>query len=127
MFLDAAGVAEPRRHMLERLLAAVQRRVRYVPDPVGQDPVTTWETARGDCKDSAVLFASMAVALGARVRLMAMGWKGRPSHVCAQVALDAGAPWLWAETTLDGARLGEHPTDALRRLRLEGTRDDLGG
>lgn len=107
-----------------RLLDGVQRRVRFVETPIYTPPLMTWARGAGDCKSSATLLAALAEGVGCPSRLVAMGHDpSDPSHVCCQLK-PLGA-WLWAETTIPGAMLGEHPVDAALRLEPN-ARADLG-
>lgn len=110
----------------------VQVTLRPSPE-APMSPITCRRKGKGDCEDTSVLFAAMALAvplvsgipMGAHVQ-----WLDQPgdpqNHVAASVTLPSGE--LWVETTLPGARIGEHPYDALKRLgnthasRLTGTR-----
>lgn len=95
-----------------RLLSAVQDRVAFEREPkeLFRSPRVTWQRGAGDCDDSAVLLASLASAAGLPAELVPMGAGGAPTHVAARLF------GRWAETTLRGARLGEHPEAALVRL-----------
>ena len=99
----------------------------YVPDPPGardlvRDP---WETSEigGDCEDLAVLLGVYLTRLRVRWDLLWMhqGESGAPlDHVTVQLRLDS--QWFWADPTVRGARLGEHPYDAVERLGVDGHR-----
>lgn len=69
----------------------------------------------GDCDCLSALLVGILTALGL---LAECRWLLQPraeqDHVAARVWL--GGAWWWAETTLAGAWLGEHPRDAARRL-----------
>lgn len=119
------------------VLARAQRRVRFLPDPGERAGVELYRTARetiaageGDCDDAAPLLVAVFRALGYRARLVAMRSPRQaaqgpyPRHVSAQVSVDGGRSWWWAEPTVRGARLGEHPYAAAARLRER--RADLG-
>lgn len=99
------------------MLAAVQR-VRYVPDPPGNadkicDALTTLREG-GDCEDLAALVVGAARALGVPARLVWIAQGGPLDHVVAEVYLDGR--WQWAEATIAGAQVGEHPYEAAARL-----------
>lgn len=139
------------REIAQGLLDALYALVEYRSDPASDEdfyqpvcltlrpvpgnpisPLTGLPKGAGDCEDTSVLFAALALAvplvsgipMGAHVQ-----WLDQPgdpqNHVAASVTLPTGA--LWVETTLPGARIGEHPYAALRRLgnvhaqRLTGT------
>jgi transglutaminase-like putative cysteine protease len=106
------------RGQLAALLAAVQTRVAYVDE--GPDwfvrPYWVWARGYGDCDCSATLLAAMASSIGLGARLVELAGESGDGHVAAMVSPD-GAEWLWAETTVPGARLGERPELAVVRLR----------
>lgn len=135
--------------VFQRLLDAVYQCVVYRPDPASdQDfyqpvamtlrpvrgnpvsPLTGQPKGTGDCEDSSVLFAAFVWAAGAMLGRPYRGdvrWlsqPGKPQNHVAAVACDTADGCLWAETTLPGSRIGEHPYDALARLgmseRIEG-------
>lgn len=115
--------------------------LRPVPgNPVS--PLTGSPKGTGDCEDSSVLYAAFVWAAGAllgrpyRGRVEWLSQPGKPqNHVPAMacptqrvgvtIEGDLAAGCLWAETTLPGARIGEHPYEALARLggaeKIEGT------
>lgn len=110
------------------VLARFQRRVRFQLDASDARGVDTYQTERetiargvGDCDDAAPLLAAVFNALGLRARLVGMRSPRQarlspyPRHVTVQF-FDAGR-WLYAEPTLRGAELGEHPYRAAARLR----------
>jgi hypothetical protein len=138
------------RAVLQRLLDAVFETVVYRPDPASdQDfyqpslltlrpvpgnpisPLTGKPKGAGDCEDSSVLFAAFvhaAAALTGRRFGTHVEWlsqPGKPQNHVPATAWGADGERLWAETTLPGARIGEHPYAALARLgnaeRVEGT------
>lgn len=105
------------------LLAWVQKNVRYIDEDI--ETFIGWrETlARGgDCDDLAKLLVAMLRALKRKARLATLG--NPPIHVAAQVWELRG--WQWLEATVPGARVGEHPREACRRLGLP-IRQDLAG
>lgn len=125
---SAPGNHDGGRAVAAALLAAVQSRVRFVRDESerrGVDTFTgargTWRRGFGDCDDSAPLVASLGLAAGLPVELVAMAPDGGPdpTHVAARIG------GLWAETTIRGAELGEHPYAAAERLGVVDTRRDL--
>lgn len=143
-----AGAEDP----LQALLDGLHRTVRYTPD-CGDGTCEEFQSAgytlaigQGDCEDLSVLYAAMARSLGYAARAV---WLDQPkadnNHVAGQVcapgrvdpagalyAVRVYAPergpecdggWAWVETTLPGARAGEHPYAAHARLR--GARRDI--
>ena len=101
-----------------RALELVQR-LPYVPDPPGDDTHQGAEytaTRGGDCEDlSALLWLRFTRGAGLRARVLWLEQRGAAlSHVTSQ-ALAAGQ-WEWAEACVAGARFGEYPYDAVRRL-----------
>lgn len=109
---------------LRRLLAFVQRSVRFQWEPVEtfQHTLRTLELGYGDCDDSARAVGALAASIGYRVGLGTLSDpQGYPVHVAAMVEI--GGTWLWLETTM-AAYLGEHPLAAARRLGVQ-TRPDL--
>lgn len=107
-----------------RILAAVQRRVRFERDPseatsgvdTYQGPLRVWWGGVGDCDDVAPLLAALFRSVGLRSAVVGMRPRRAryPAHVSAMVWV--GGAWRWAEGTV-GAKLGEHPTAAARRLK----------
>lgn len=118
------------------------------------DVPTILRERRGDCKKRSVLFAALARTLGLPTRAVWIDQETSGAdlnHVAAQVcgAVDRvkratmpNAPrhaaqvivpngptcdggWEWVETTISGARVGEHPYDAQARLGVQ--RADLAG
>jgi hypothetical protein len=100
-------------------------------------PLTGKPKGAGDCEDTSLLFAAMALAvplLGGPMMAGAVEWMpqdGLPQNHVTSIVLApspvfwnqttkggpyAWSPWAWAETTIPGARIGEHPYSALARL-----------
>jgi hypothetical protein len=100
-------------------------------------PLTGKPKGRGDCEDTAELEAALDLAvplLGGPSMAGAVEWMPQdglpqnhvtsiviaPSPVFWNQATNGGpsawSPWAWAETTIPGARIGEHPYSALARL-----------
>lgn len=101
-------------------LLAVQS-LPYVVDPIGE-----WlargryvATYGGDCLRLAPLLVAVAECTGVAGEVL---WLGQPSalqdHVTARLCPDG--TWLWAETTIRGARLGESPYAAADRIHDRG-------
>lgn len=102
------------------LLDVVQR-LPYYPDPPGAndwigDPRTVLRIG-GDCEDLATLVVALWATAGLTARIQWIGQEGDQDHVSAQVQIP-GAGWIWGEPTIKGARFGEYPYDAARRLRV---------
>jgi hypothetical protein len=112
----------------EVLHARAQDAIAFLPEPVElfRPASTTIELGAGDCDCSARALLALYRAAGLQAGLATLGKP--PTHVAPVVKL-AGA-WTWAETSLRGAMLGEHPIAAARRLgvsvRPELAQADLG-
>jgi transglutaminase-like putative cysteine protease len=106
------------------VLARVQA-LPYVDEPPGEEwfqPAAYTLAHGGDCDDLVVLFVAAMRVLSVPATVYWITQTGqRLNHVTAQVYLSGR--WLWAETTIPGARLGESPYEAARRL---GTGDRTG-
>lgn len=131
----------PPRERARVLLEWLHERVAFRPDPnewtegdLYQSARSTWQARRGDCDDTAPLLAAMMTAAGLRAQLVAMsseryGWQ--PRHVsvkvwlpCCETCRKGCWDWVWAEPTIRGAKLGEHPLSAAMRTRAT-SRGDL--
>lgn len=101
-------------------LLAVQS-LPYVVDPIGEWLARGSYTAAhgGDCLRLAPLLVAVAECAGVPGEVL---WLAQPSalqdHVTARLRPDGA--WLWAETTIRGARLGESPYDAADRMHDRG-------
>lgn len=100
---------------------AMVHRVPYRADPAGsevfQDAIETLAYG-GDCEDLAVLFVALARSIGLQARVVWLDQQIHGSalnHVFARVLVDGR--WLDAECSIAGARLGEAPGTAAKRLR----------
>lgn len=83
----------------------------------------TLRRGEGDCDCHARLVYALLLAGGMRPRLAFLHRGGPPIHVLVQVY--HSGEWVWLETTVKGARFGEHPWTAARRLGV--VRSDVGG
>jgi transglutaminase-like putative cysteine protease len=110
----------PERSRAKRALELVHK-LPYRPDPQGLEIFQSAEEtiARGgDCEDLATLFVALARLVGLRAKIVWLNQQihgAALNHVFARVLVDGG--WLDAEASIAGARLGETPSDAARRLR----------
>lgn len=98
------------------LLAAVQRRVRYVgeaPPDLWSSSLTTWATRAGDCDDSARLLVALLLALGVPARIETIERPNGEGH--ASVKVQVGGVWSWADPSVPGATFGEDPRSAFAR------------
>ncbi len=69
----------------------------------------------GDCEDLSALLMAVLYLLGFESRIVWIDQPGQAyNHVSLQVRLSD--QWVWAEPSLEGAYLGEHPYAAMRRL-----------
>ena len=98
------------------------QRLPYYPDPPGEsdwisDPCHALVVG-GDCEDLSVLLVALWAACGLTARVV---WIAQPEagqdHVSAEVLLPRAAGWLPGEGTVRGARLGEDPYVAAKRLQ----------
>lgn len=139
---EAPGEApfEASARLAQRLLEAVHDLVEYQPDPVDglfdffsrvpetlrprrgtpRSRLTGRTQGLGDCEDMAVLACALLRAVGLRARPV---WLSQPgafqNHVALEVFLPtaahpSGLP-VWAEATIEGARVGEHPYTVVER------------
>jgi transglutaminase-like putative cysteine protease len=129
----AFGDATDRNEKIARILAAIQKDVRYAGVEVGEasivprSPRTVLANKYGDCKDKATLLAAMLREAGipARVALLRAGWDldvhadlpglGRFNH--AIVVVEGDAP-LWIDPTDEFSRAGELPVQDQGRQAL---------
>ncbi|MBL8605145.1 MAG: hypothetical protein JNK72_24660 [Myxococcales bacterium] len=80
-------------------------------------PWTGKPKGAGDCEDLTILFCALALAAGLRARPKWLDQKGKlQNHFAVTTCDEAGTVCRWIEATLPGARVGEHPYAALRRL-----------
>jgi hypothetical protein len=129
--LAARGLVTPRGAGVVELVELDLRAAQALPyrsDPPGAADLISLdlvcvERDGGDCEERACYLAARLTAreeLGRAGVLVDLGWIpqewGPLDHVTDRVRLP-GRGWLWADPTVAGARLGEHPWDAARRLR----------
>jgi hypothetical protein len=113
------------RAFLRAVQAFVRAAVRFTRETreTFQHTVYTLRRRGGDCDDHARAVAALAMAGGARARILGVpNQKGAIGHVAPQVF--DGKRWWWAETTI-AAHFGEHPRDAAKRLGI--ARPDITG
>ena len=116
----AADTDHSRAGIARALLAFVAERVDFLPESVElfRPAETTLEDGIGDCDCSARAYLALARAAGLQAGLATLGTP--PVHVAPVVQLGEGAAgWAWAETSIRGAELGEHPLAAARRLGVK--------
>ena len=106
------------REFCAMLLDYVQQNVTFVTEQgeIFQGPAYTLAAGAGDCDDQVRIMYGVAAAGGIPCRVAFLGKPNSdgPAHVLAQFNL--GGQWLWAESTLPGAELGEHPIEAAKRF-----------
>lgn len=99
------------------ILRYVQSRP-YEPDPDGQE----WYAGLiytigygGDCEELAALVVALARVVGIPGEVR---WMDQPNHPLNHVTalLYVNGQWVWAEASVVGAQLGEHPQAAATRL-----------
>lgn len=130
---EMAGDEPSRVAMVQKLLNAVQQRIRYVGIEFGESsivphsPPETLKVRYGDCKDQSTLLVALLRSLGhaAHVALLRAG---RREDLLPDVpALNAfdhaivyvpGDPPLWIDPTVPLLRVGELPPSDMGRLAL---------
>lgn len=138
MTADAVGNAKDPREIAGRVLAAVERQIRYAGVEFGEGsiipraPTETLKNKYGDCKDKAVLLVAMLRKAGvpAHVALLrsGQGYDVEPDlpglgyfdHV---IVVTDGSDPIWIDPTDEFARAGELPDSDQGRLALI-ARDD---
>jgi tetratricopeptide (TPR) repeat protein len=133
---EAIGNAKDRREIVARVLAWIQKRVRYAGVEVGESsvvprpPLTTLSNQYGDCKDKATLLVAMLRHAGipAHVALLRAGEDfdvprdlpglGMFNHAIVVVEGD-----LWVDPTDEFARAGELPLMDQGRLALVASKE----
>lgn len=101
---------------LQAVQAFVKAGTRFVREAreTFQHTIYTLKRRAGDCDDHARAVAALAIAGGAKGRVVGVqNSRGKVAHV-APVVFD-GMRWRWAETTVNAA-FGEHPRAAAKRL-----------
>lgn len=140
----ARGARLGRTESLQALLDGLHGLVEYRDDPPGavdyysraqwtltprsntrKSPITGLNRGAGDCEDLVILFCAFARSLGLPARCVWLPQPNSPQNHVAAVSCDLPSGCVWVETTLPGARIGEHPYDAYRRIG--GSRSDLQG
>lgn len=80
-------------------------------------PVTGQPKGAGDCEDLAILLAAILAELRVPWRI---DWLEQPgsaeNHVSVEVRTADG--WQWADPSVEGAEIGEHPYAAARRMGM---------
>lgn len=130
---DAIRNAKDRREIIARLLAAIQKDVRYAGVEIAEGtiipraPSTVLKNKYGDCKDKATLLVAMLRAAGipANVVLLRSGLDldvhtdlpglGRFNHAIVRTGGDAP---VWIDPTDEFARVSELPYEDQGRLAL---------
>lgn len=108
------------RETAQRLLDSLGEIVAYDPDPTGGEavrlPTLVLGSRKGDAEELAVVFVAMCRCANVEA---ALAWLDQPQHAVNHVfaRVKVGDRWLDAETTLRGARVGEAPYEAMRRLQ----------
>ena len=130
---NAIGNATDRREIMARLLASIQKDVRYAGVEIAEGtiipraPLTVLKNKYGDCKDKATLLVAMLRAAGipANVVLLRSGTDfdvqkdlpglGRFNHAIVRTG---GDDPVWIDPTDEFARAGELPSQDQGRLGL---------
>lgn len=97
------------------------QKLPFRPDPPGewfQEGTYTLDHG-GDCEDLAVAVVTLARLLGLDAQII---WITQPGHDLNHVsaAMVLRGAWEWTDPSLRGARVGESPYDALKRLQPTG-------
>ena len=106
------------------LFTWVQGPIRYTKDPVTKEkltpPMELLKIRAGDCDDSAMLMAALAIALGYPARLVTVA--ANPdfpedfSHVYTEVEVPAGSErWVAVDAARPGSEFGREPTIVFRK------------
>lgn len=112
----------PRQRAAE-LLSYTQQNVKQTLETV-ETFTPAWRTYKaraGDCDDQSRALAALMQVSGLRTSMGTLG--DPPTHVAPKVWIDGD--WLWADSSVPGSRLGEHPRAAVKRLGIK--RPDVGG
>ena len=136
---NAAGDAKTPRDIAARVLAAIQKDIRYAGVEVAsgsiipRPPATVLKNKYGDCKDKAVLLVAMLrqAGLTAHVALLRAGYDfdahqslpglGRFNHAIVRLESPDGA--IWIDPTDEFARAGELPMIDQGRMALVAAAD----
>ena len=141
LWIATRGALGAGRHLSDQelaqaLLDGLHEFVEYTDDPTAYEeynravtslspaqgmPVSTTTgraKGRGDCEDMAVLFAALARSVGLRAQVVWLDQPGQSSNHVAAATCEASGVCHWVETTLPGARVGEHPYAAAERLGI---------
>jgi len=109
----------------------VRQRVHYMRDPVDRDcfstPLQTLFVGSGDCDDSAVLLATLGMAVGQRARFRVIRQKKSPSwdHIYTLLNPEGdGKQWIAMDASVDVAAGWEAPgAGAVMALKRGGLSD----
>jgi hypothetical protein len=101
-------------------LRAVQS-LPVVADPPGREvfqPVAATLQIGGDCEDHSAALVTVLELNGIPTRLVWMTLEPEfpLNHISAQISLDGGITWQWAEPSVIGAQIGQHPLQAAEML-----------
>lgn len=136
---NAIGNAKTPRDIAARVLAAIQKDIRYAGVEIAsgsiipRQPATVLKNKYGDCKDKAVLLVAMLrqAGLTAHVALLRAGYDfdahqslpglGRFNHAIVRLESPDGA--IWIDPTDEFARAGELPIVDQGRMALVAAAD----
>jgi transglutaminase-like putative cysteine protease len=106
---------DPRRLATEALRVVQRAGYRRDVDPELFQNAAYTAMNGGDCEDLTPLYMAVCRVLGLRTQAAWLDQPGRAlNHVAPQVLLDGA--WTWADPSVCGARLGEHPYAAVARV-----------
>lgn len=103
--------------------AMIRDGISYAPEAIEtfRSPEATMTLGAGDCDDHALLFTALCLASGVPARVVGLkNASGAITHAVGQAYHRddrvSDPYWHWAETTVK-AEYGEHPKEAVRRLK----------
>ncbi len=125
------GRVPTKAEVVQYLMDSLHLLVDYVPDPPGMEvfqsvrqtlaglcgqrisTITGLRTGTGDCEDMAATLAALGLSLGIRMRPRWWAQDAPLNHVSAEADVDETGVWRPVEATLEGARFGQTPQQAL--------------
>ncbi len=115
------GTARGIARAIHRVVRDSVRFTREGPERFVDTYRTLLVTGVGDCDDTARAVVALARSVGLKAALVTVGRLPEGGHVVASIW--DGKAWRYAETTLPGARFGEHPYAAKKRTKATNRAD----